>query len=79
MRPDTQLSWTVSQVWEIQSPADSAVLTRVKLDNSRHLMGYVTYFLLTRKVSFYGCLVSGTFSVGVILALNANRLVLLSR
>ena len=80
MRPDTHLAELCHRFEKIKAPAaDSAVLTRVKLYNSRHLMGYVTYFLLTRKVSFFGSLVPGKFSVGIILALYANRLVLLCR
>ena len=42
-------------------------------------MGYVNYFLLTQKRSYFGCLTLGTSSVGVILAVYANRLVLLCR
>ena len=53
--------------------------TQVKLGNIRHLMGYVNYFLLTQKRSYFGCLTLGTSSVGVILAVYANRLVLLCR
>ena len=58
---------------------DSRVHTQVKLGNIRHLMGYVNYFLLTQKRSYFGCLTLGTSSVGVILAVYANRLVLLCR
>ena len=57
----------------------SSVQTQVKLDNSRHLMGYVNYFPLTRKLSYFGCLILGTFSVDVILAVYAKRFVLLCR
>ena len=67
MRPDTHLAELCHRFEKIKAPAaDSAVLTRVKLYNSRHLMGYVTYFLLTRNVSFFGSLVPGKFSVGII-------------
>ena len=58
---------------------DSSVHTHVKLDNSRHLMGYVNYSLLTQKLPYFGCLIPGTSSVDVILAVYANRLVLLCR
>ena len=38
---------------------------QVKLDNIRHLIGYVTCFVLARKVPFCGYLMPGTFSVDV--------------